>query len=363
MADQYLHFTYAGVHSSVFNTFYRNDGDDLVYPFLPQFSQEILSPMFQRTTYHLGTQYGQSTYNLRLAVDRLTNTELRAVTSWLNIEEANYITFDAFPHYKQKVIVTSIGDMTLYPIELRNGEIKNLMMFDVQFSSVGDPYPMLKERLNNAGEVNIIEPETKLPILEKSEGKWYFYNFTRLPQSLILEKNNSSLYNIKLEGKTFYENTNTIPSLSKIKINTAYGIVEATVGTQTSFIESFLQENQTVTNAGPLLIPSGLIYHGILKGVSFNGNGDILNKSLVVLTASHLGVVVPTGSDIFLIEKTPEKEGTLRDKTPYRGTYNTTFNIPSLKNVLNKDFEIYVVQKKELSLDTTTVYLDFKNII
>ena len=55
MHDEFLYFTFNGVHSSKFGVFYTNSAGGFSYPLVPTFTQNFVRPMYQGVTYHLGT--------------------------------------------------------------------------------------------------------------------------------------------------------------------------------------------------------------------------------------------------------------------------------------------------------------------
>ena len=303
MYDKYSQFYYNGVHSSVYNLFYVNETGGLTYPFSPSFTQNFVTPMYQGRTYFLGTDLQQTTYNLTLAASKLSNSELNAIFDWLNIGKPSYITFDAFPNYSQLVVITSIGESTIYPKEWRNGLVENIIEFTITLESVGDPFPKTKT-LTLAREKNklIRDTQTKLPIAVTTEAEgtrtvFKVLNWTSIKQYVTLNLSGSS---INVDG-----NLNTLYQIKGYPNGGNYGVRldgETGIGLITSGASQDIgllvdtKATEVISN-GPLVIPVGLVFSGKLK-LDLSKPNDLTQYFEVPLTGSYEIAVLPPTTPI-----------------------------------------------------------------
>lgn len=375
MADKYLHFTYAGIHSSTYNLFYVNEGEGLTYPFLPSFTQKTSAPLYQQYTYFMGTDYGQTTYSLNLATQKLTNTELRAIINWLKVDTPQYISFDAFPHYQHKVILTDISQITVFPKEWDNGLIENIATFNVTFMSVETPYPVSKDIYSITNSSSNSNPtrdtETRLPILERKSREentitqeqtvvFSVNNFTALNQYLQIDFTNSPNFNIYLDGKSYYSISNT-STPTNTKIQTEFGYI--TDRSTNSLIEE-LVDSTNLLNNGPMKIPSNLVYHGTMKKVSSDANGVLQYKQDTGSTnigKADFGTAFQNLLDteqvqfnLYLFKKVNSTDNSLWSQVlPMKATYSSIMNKFTLvtPQVLPlDDYEMYLLKPSTLTI-------------
>lgn len=277
--DKYTQFTFNGVHSSAYNLFYTNDGG-LSYPFSPSFTQNVVRPMYQGRSYYLGTDVGENVYKFTFAAEKLTNAERRAIFDWLDIGKPGYIKFDAFPNYKQKVVITNIGEGTIYPREWKNGLIENIVEFSVEMQTVGNPYPQTDTfaLANRDAKGNIIEdldgaiikdPETRLPVAEIVTSSdpnricsFRIYNWTSINQyfSLVSSAQNNLEVKSSLDDKILYSIEKTGAFTLDIDGETGIGRLSSSGDALAETVSGV-----EVTSDGPLLVPNNIVYNGRVK--------------------------------------------------------------------------------------------------
>lgn len=266
--DKYTQFTFNGVHSSAYNLFYTNDGG-LSYPFSPSFTQNVVRPMYQGRSYYLGTDVGENVYKFTFAAEKLTNAERRAIFDWLDIGKPGYIKFDAFPNYSQKVIITSIGDGSLYLREWTNGLVQNIIEFPVTMETVGNPYPQtdLLHASYQDAEVIVRDPETLLPVIKAQENKFNIYNWTSINQYYTLGFNANQTATVSLDEpveKTIYEIKKALTQMSVT--------IDGETGVSRLLSEGgvIAEQSAEVYSDGPLVVPPALIFNGRAKFNFYN---------------------------------------------------------------------------------------------
>ena len=186
MGEKFLYFTFDGVHSSTYNCFYTNYGEDLVFPMIPQFSDSTSSPLFQQHTYYLGTTIQDKVFQLNCVCQEITKSQFLAVQNWLDIERIGELHFDFlnFEHFNVKI--SNISDVKLYPLTSSLYHYS----FTLTFTTISDYaalsntiykflIPSGREEENSMNDNNsikdLIELNYRLPLID------YNYHSTRYP--------------------------------------------------------------------------------------------------------------------------------------------------------------------------------------
>jgi hypothetical protein len=65
MQDKFLGFTYRGIHSTTYNAFIVNEGE-LIFSNSPSFSNEFAFPQFGESSYLLGVNKENRTFDLKV---------------------------------------------------------------------------------------------------------------------------------------------------------------------------------------------------------------------------------------------------------------------------------------------------------
>lgn len=113
MADNYLGFTYNDIHSfnsGVFTCYITNEGE-LEFFNTPSFSPEFAFPKFTNSSYYLGTNKENRTFNLNLIVLNITMSNYRKFLKWLSIDnDPAFLKFDYESNFQYNVIVSGITE-------------------------------------------------------------------------------------------------------------------------------------------------------------------------------------------------------------------------------------------------------------
>lgn len=116
--DKFIQFTFNGISSSRFNVIYTNNGGDLSFPAVPSFSNETVTPIFQKRSYLLGTNIEQRQFQFKCWASDLTLAQYREMLKWLDIETVGPLQLDFNSDYYFNVKVASISDPIMYPREV-----------------------------------------------------------------------------------------------------------------------------------------------------------------------------------------------------------------------------------------------------
>lgn len=137
--DQYLGFMWNNTHSSLYNTFITNNGEDLRFVNAPSFTNNYATPIYQNTNYFLGTTVENRTITLNLAAYRVTLKQYRELLNWMNIYNIGVLLLDYDKNYGYYVKLASMTDGVKSPLTKNNaGEMEYLVTFDVTFETVAD---------------------------------------------------------------------------------------------------------------------------------------------------------------------------------------------------------------------------------
>lgn len=264
MHDEFLYFTFNGVHSSKFGVFYTNSAGGFSYPLVPTFTQNFVRPMYQGVTYHLGTDMQSAVYKMTLAAGKLQEYDRKGIFNWLNIGHPSTIIFDLFPVYEQRVMITNIGEPMLYPRKMANGLVETLIEFDIEMTSVGGAYPYQHHDLASDISGGIFrEREFELEVLREKEYGYEFINWTTINQYLNFELDNSRSVSVTIDGNEVYNITAFPNNQSKmISIDGETGIGFAGEEGNLVLAETIAGK---VSSNGPLVIKPGLVGEGTVK--------------------------------------------------------------------------------------------------
>lgn len=266
--DRFLYFTFNGRHSSEFDLFYVNGGEDITLPFTPVVKYNTISPLYQNRSYIVGKSIEAKQLKLRVAADNKELSDVDDILEWLNPNSIGELSFDHRPDYVHNVFISSVGSPTLVPWETVNNRIKNVIYFDIVFETHGthtsetrESY-ILPDILSNDTEV-LFEPDRLLPIYHRESTLVHqFINWSSTPQSLELVSSSTGLkvkQNANGIAKTMYE-YNGLPIGTVVQLNTEIGALHHL---DTILEASF--RDKDITNEGPLLIQPGLIFSGNIQ--------------------------------------------------------------------------------------------------
>lgn len=189
--DEYLGFSWRGTHSSAYNCFITNSGEDLKFISAPNFSNEFAQSMFQNKSYFLGTSIERRSLMLNLCCDRITLKEYRNLLKWLDLYEVGFFQLDYEPWYGYDVKIAALQEATKLPYyQNEQGEMLYIITFAITFETIGDVYAIHKnmtadfinggnEYIGNTIYNDLEETETEIDFsFEKTTPSGeYLYNF------------------------------------------------------------------------------------------------------------------------------------------------------------------------------------------
>lgn len=197
MADNFLGFTYKGIHSynnnNNFKAYIINEGEDLKFSNSPEFTLELASPKFNEINYFLGETKQSRNIQLDILVKEVTFSGYKKFISWLTNnkqEDENnqqILSFDYNPNFGYNVKLASISDGTFYVIDnCLPDELKYNVELTVEFKTIGD-WSAIEL---NAGEMSPFTSYSSPSGLVTAEANGTYYNITNntnLPLYLNIE--------------------------------------------------------------------------------------------------------------------------------------------------------------------------------
>ena len=271
--DKLLHFTFNGIHSSDFDVFYENRGEDISLPLAHIHKHELASPLYQGNSYWLGSNKEAREFNFNIAVGDKTFYESEEIFDWLDPSKPGLLSIDANPNYQYSVIISSIGTPTILPKQLPNGLIKNILLFPITFTTIGKHYAETIERfqfsiLERDSNKTFYEPEDLLPIAYY-DNSYHFINWTKENQYFKLKTGISCTLMVKdgQENREIYNyNISTFdgdvdPNEIEIEVDTELGAIRE----GNRMIEAKYPKETETINQGPLAIKPGTVFRGPMK--------------------------------------------------------------------------------------------------
>ena len=129
--DEYLYFTFNGIHSSEYNLFITNKNDLKIENGVSE-SSEYTSAMFQEGAYYMGTKRTQKTFKRKCAAGGITLSQYKEMMVWLTQGSRGFLVFDNNPWWGWTVVLDSVGDATIMD---RNGKL--VVEFDITWKTIG----------------------------------------------------------------------------------------------------------------------------------------------------------------------------------------------------------------------------------
>lgn len=303
--DNFLYFTYNGVHSSEFDTFYVNNGEDISFPFSHNVSHKLVSPLNQDRSYWLGSNRGDKKFSMELAVKDKTFYDTEKIFEWLDPSEPGELIIDYRANYLYKVIIDKITDPKIIPRELPNGLIENILLFSITFTSINShvaetvtPYQFTNADASR--EKYFYEPDYLFPIAYSKSGIYHFINWSSQPQQLDIESKGARF---KLTHINSIENQliraahvgvgepNLLPHYDysilrsesiEMRLNTDVGsLVEG------RRLLEYKRPKDKITNRGPLPLKSGLVFSGKVEIVSSGVSATIRSDKFLKLSSGE----------------------------------------------------------------------------
>ena len=281
--DRFLHFTYNGVHSSVYGAFYENRGEDISFPFFHNVSHTTATPLFQNQSYWLGSDKGSKTFQMDVVVADKTLSELEEIFTWLDPNKPGELIIDYRPNYMFDVLITKMTQPILVPQELPNNMIRNLVFFTITFETIGDHSSQTKHTFTYSKEDRleqklIEEPDELLPIMLYSldTNQYSFINWSGENQyfKFLVNGSLSRISKDKYLEEDFKTHKNVhyyfnISASAPIQIDTQLGsmaidVAESGEQKELKLLE-FVYPSEESINKGPLAIKPGLLFRGNAK--------------------------------------------------------------------------------------------------
>lgn len=129
--DEYMYFSFDGVHSSKYNLFIQNNNDLTIENSVGE-SSGYVSALFQEGSYYTGTKKSQKTFKRKCAAGGLTLSQYKEMMLWLSTGHQGFLVFDYNPWWGWTVVLDSVGDATVME---RGGKL--LVEFDITFKTIG----------------------------------------------------------------------------------------------------------------------------------------------------------------------------------------------------------------------------------
>ena len=131
--DQFMYFNFNGIHSSQYNLFMINKGDNIKIITDTKSKTEFLSPSYQNFTYFLGTTDTQKEFKYNCAAEDLTFAQCGELFQWLKQGTLGFLILDSNPDWGYDAVLENVSDAITTPI----GANRYIVEFDVTFKTVG----------------------------------------------------------------------------------------------------------------------------------------------------------------------------------------------------------------------------------
>ena len=131
--DEFMYFNFNNVHSSEYNLFMVNTGDNIKIVNNTNSSTEYSSPAYQGTTYYLGTTKKQKEFKYNCAAKGLTFAKCRELFQWLSVGTLGYLILYDNPNWGYDVVLEEVGDA----IKTKTGQDQYIVEFEITFKTVG----------------------------------------------------------------------------------------------------------------------------------------------------------------------------------------------------------------------------------
>lgn len=143
--DDYMFFTFNGVHSSKYNLFVVNNGDGYEWITDTGASAQFESPQYQGYSYYLGTSRTQKTIPFNLIAEGLTQNEMKEMLLWLEEGNTGLLFTDWNIDWGYDVVISKVSN----PKMLINSN-NSVIEFSIEFTTIGEfrarsPWDITKE--------------------------------------------------------------------------------------------------------------------------------------------------------------------------------------------------------------------------
>lgn len=277
----YLHFTFDGISSKDYNLIIQNKGEDLIFPSQPPFENQLVSPLYQGTSYLAGVYQKPRVFTFNCWVDSISLKQTRELINWLKVDKIGHLLLDYNPFFKYEVKVNSIGDFKHFAV---NPDETNNYEFSLSFITLED---YAAQSIDSYSDITGNNPDGFSRGYTSGAYDTYFYNTYNLPFYITFNINDSvGTFTIKKNDVKYYEYTATGDYI----INSRTGYCLDSTG---KLIEESLADSATFTNLGALEVDSNVksIYAGV------NETGELIFDTTIFLDSTVR--VYPSNSSRF----------------------------------------------------------------
>lgn len=159
--EEFIGFTFAGIHSSKYGLYAVTDGTSYSMPLFADFMDKTESVDGFDGVYYFGTDYSSKPRRVNCVVDYIDENTLRSIQNWLNPKRIGKLTFDEAPYKYYIAKVTQKPDFTFYPQSDSDDGHLYVGTFIIEFTAF-DPFAY--------SYVNSVDSYT---YYEESQGLWY----------------------------------------------------------------------------------------------------------------------------------------------------------------------------------------------
>lgn len=239
---EYKYFTFDGISSEKYNLLIQNKGEDLLFPSQASFENQMVSPLYQGTSYLVGVNKKDRIFNFNCWVDSISVAKTREMLNWLSVNKKGFLELDYNENFRYKVKIAAIGDFKHLPI---NADNTNNYEFSLSFTTIDDFAAQSKDSYTNISGNN---PDG---FLRGSISNYdtFFYNTYNLPFYINFNINSAAGFMISKNDIPYYQYS----AAGIFNIDSRYGIC---VDSNNKIIEETLAEGSSYINLGPLLIDS-----------------------------------------------------------------------------------------------------------
>lgn len=192
---KFLTFTFDGINSSKYNVYVVNEGDSIILPSSPSFTDQVAAPSYQNTIYYLGTNISSKTFTIKCVAKDITMNQYQEMMRWLNIEKVGKLVLDNAPYFYSTVKISSFSETSLLGSWDEKKDTYHAT-FSLQFTTIGDyAQQNLKEYNYNLDipyqTYDYLDPMYKLPMIwydnsvrVRNTKEVYVVNYNSLPMFL-----------------------------------------------------------------------------------------------------------------------------------------------------------------------------------
>lgn len=295
---EYLYFTFDNISSRKYNLIIQNQGQDLSFPSQPNFENQIISPLYQGTSYLAGINKKERIFNFKCWANSLSLENSRSMLKWLSVDKIGYLILDYNPNFKYKVKINSISDLIHIPVN-DDGTIN--YEFTLSFVTIGDFNSLSVDEYNiNNTDLSFdkigLNFDNGGPIAFKDNNIVKFLNYYSEPIPFILSFTNSTAFDVSLNNVKYYDYEANV--VKDFILDTTQGFCK--IGNNLAETTNGVTKN---TNLGVMQIPSGessTLISDIDSWDSLtlviNDSDQLINYTSTDIASDNLYIIIEDGS-------------------------------------------------------------------